>query len=242
MLWQDLATLTENLSSCDGAFWVAILARSASTYLPTKPHSCQNTSVWGPVHIYESYIYTHTQTHAHNDAPLKIWETPSDRKLKSRAAKREMTFSLAWCLIHFSLGLMHITGEKSGLRGLRWYLLALCVVILDQVLEEVHPFLGLDLIDFDQVLQDKERCRVQQRVEIHIASIVFHVAMLLGRERRLCFAVWTLCIMLITSGWVPLEAFHVRARTALILWEWGQDWETQKTPCSIREYHRSALI
>lgn len=34
-----------------------ILSRTAPAYLPTKPHSCQNTSVWWPVHIYESYIY-----------------------------------------------------------------------------------------------------------------------------------------------------------------------------------------
>ena len=32
------------------------------------------------------------------------------------------------------------------------YLLALCVVILDEVLEKVHSLLGLDLVDFDQVL------------------------------------------------------------------------------------------
>lgn len=30
------------------------------------------------------------------------------------------------------------------------------MVILYQVLEEVHTFFGLDLIDFDQVLQNKE--------------------------------------------------------------------------------------
>lgn len=47
--------------------------------------------------------------------------------------------------------------------GLRWYLLALCVVILYQVLKEVHSFLGLNLIYFDQVLQSKENSRVQYR-------------------------------------------------------------------------------
>lgn len=50
--------------------------------------------------------------------------------------------------------------------GLRRYLLALCVVILYQVLEEVHSFLGLNLIYFDQVLQSKERSRVQPGVDI----------------------------------------------------------------------------
>lgn len=50
--------------------------------------------------------------------------------------------------------------------GLRWNLLALCVVILNQVLEEVHSLLGLDLIYFDQVLQKKERGRVQPGGEI----------------------------------------------------------------------------
>lgn len=47
--------------------------------------------------------------------------------------------------------------------GLRWYLLALCVVILYQVLKEVHSFLGLNLIYFDQVLQSKEKSRVLYR-------------------------------------------------------------------------------
>lgn len=36
-------------------------------------------------------------------------------------------------------------------------LLALRVVILDQVLEEVHSLLGLNLVDFDQVLRSKDR-------------------------------------------------------------------------------------
>lgn len=36
-------------------------------------------------------------------------------------------------------------------------LLALRVVILDQVLEEVHSLLGLNLVDFDQVLQSNDR-------------------------------------------------------------------------------------
>lgn len=55
--------------------------------------------------------------------------------------------------------------EKSDIRsfkshdrgGLRRDLLALCMVILYQVLEEVHTFFGLDLVDFDQVLQNKEQ-------------------------------------------------------------------------------------
>lgn len=41
------------------------------------------------------------------------------------------------------------------------YLLALCVVILNQVLQEVHSFLGLDLIYFDQVLKAEEKSRVR---------------------------------------------------------------------------------
>lgn len=40
------------------------------------------------------------------------------------------------------------------------------MVILNQVLEEVHSFLGLDLIYFDQVLQSKETSRVQPGVEL----------------------------------------------------------------------------
>lgn len=47
------------------------------------------------------------------------------------------------------------------------------MVILNQVLEEVHSFLGLDLIYFDQVLQSKERCRVQLGVEIQGVFIGF---------------------------------------------------------------------
>lgn len=31
------------------------------------------------------------------------------------------------------------------------------MVILDQVLEEVHSLLGLNLVDFDQVLQSNDR-------------------------------------------------------------------------------------
>lgn len=54
----------------------------------------------------------------------------------------------------------------GGGERLRWNLLALCVVILNQVLEEVHSLLGLDLIYFDQVLQKKERSRVQPGGEI----------------------------------------------------------------------------
>lgn len=33
------------------------------------------------------------------------------------------------------------------------------MVVLDQVLEEVHAFFGLDLVDFDQVLRNKEERR-----------------------------------------------------------------------------------
>lgn len=63
------------------------------------------------------------------------------------------------CRIHES------SRKKSDIRsfkshdrgGLRRDLLALCMVILYQVLEEVHTFFGLDLVDFDQVLQDKEQ-------------------------------------------------------------------------------------
>lgn len=40
------------------------------------------------------------------------------------------------------------------------------MVILYQVLEEVHSFLGLDLIYFDQVLKSKQRNRVQPGVDI----------------------------------------------------------------------------
>lgn len=40
------------------------------------------------------------------------------------------------------------------------------MVILNQVLEEVHSLLGLDLIYFDQVLQKNERSRVQPGGEI----------------------------------------------------------------------------
>lgn len=58
------------------------------------------------------------------------------------------------------------TSILGGGERLRWNLLALCVVILNQVLEEVHSLLGLDLIYFDQVLQKKERSRVQPGGEI----------------------------------------------------------------------------
>lgn len=75
-----------------------------------------------------------------------------------------------------------------GSGRLRWYLLALCVVILNQVLEEIHSFLGLDLIYFDQVLQSKERSRVQPGVEIQgvfegfFGLMRYNVAALLHRE------------------------------------------------------------
>lgn len=73
------------------------------------------------------------------------------------------------------VGGMRTTGERRtfSLEGLRWHLLALCVVILNQVLEEVHSFLGLDLVYFDQVLQEEERCRVQPRGEIQVMFIGF---------------------------------------------------------------------
>lgn len=41
--------------------------------------------------------------------------------------------------------------------GFQRYLLALCVIILNQVLEKVHSFLSFDLIHFDQVLKSKEK-------------------------------------------------------------------------------------
>lgn len=44
-------------------------------------------------------------------------------------------------------------------------LLALRVVILDQVLEEVHSLLGLNLVDFDQVLQGNDRSAEVKREE-----------------------------------------------------------------------------
>lgn len=52
-----------------------------------------------------------------------------------------------------------MTHQSSGASplGRGRYLLALRVVILDQVLEEVHAFFGLDLVDFDQVLRKKQR-------------------------------------------------------------------------------------
>lgn len=62
------------------------------------------------------------------------------------------------------------------------------MVILNQVLEEVHSFLGLDLIYFDQVLQSKEKCRIQPGVEIQSVFKGFfglmrnNVAELLHRE------------------------------------------------------------
>lgn len=44
-------------------------------------------------------------------------------------------------------------------------LLALRVVILDQVLEQVHSLLGLNLVDFDQVLQSNDRRAEVKREE-----------------------------------------------------------------------------
>lgn len=41
------------------------------------------------------------------------------------------------------------------------FLLALSVVILDEVLQQVHSLLGLNLVDFDQILMDTktQSCR-----------------------------------------------------------------------------------
>lgn len=149
MLWQGRATLRENLSFCHRPTWAAVLARGAPTYLPSKPHSCQKRSVWWPVHIYERYIYTWRCT-------LKIPE--SHMREKTDFGGRRNLFSLKYTAL---------TQQGRGASSrLRWYLLALCVVILNQVLEEVHSLLGLDLIYFDQVLQREERSRVQPGVEI----------------------------------------------------------------------------
>lgn len=92
-----------------------------------------------------------------------------DTELTSGAAVRKNGKLFLWRVVTFSSwGVRHSTRELHTLRfgGLRWYLLALCVVILNQVLEEVHSLLGLDLIYFDQVLQRKKRSRVQPGVEI----------------------------------------------------------------------------
>ena len=84
--------------------------------------------------------------------------------MTSRAAKteRDTTFFsdtfLSGCDAHNG---GRLTDSGSG--GLRWYLLALSVVILNQVLEEVHSFLGLDLIYFDQVLQSKREVQSSVR-------------------------------------------------------------------------------
>lgn len=69
---------------------------------------------------------------------------------------------------YYLVSVKHTAGEQCtfGLGGLWWYLLALCVVILNQVLQEVHSFLGLDLIYFDQVLQKEERSGVRSGVKI----------------------------------------------------------------------------
>lgn len=45
----------------------------------------------------------------------------------------------------------------DSVRLFNGHLLALRVVILDQVLEQVHSLLGLNLVDFDQVLQSDDR-------------------------------------------------------------------------------------
>lgn len=91
-------------------------------------------------------------------------------------------------------------GVGGGWGG--WYLLALCVVILYQVLEEVHSFLGLNLIYFDQVLQSKERSRVQPGVDIQgvfkgfFGLMRYNVAEPLLRGEKKDF----FCIMIIASG------------------------------------------
>lgn len=112
------------------------------------------------------------------------------QKINIKDGKR-LRFSLACCKILLS-GCDERDGGASHIqaRGLRCYLLALCVVILNQVLEEVHSFLGLDLIHFDQVLQSKKMCRVQPGVKIRCVFKGFlglgryKVAVLLHREKR----------------------------------------------------------
>lgn len=91
---------------------------------------------------------------------------------KSKNQKRRKT-SFLW--IYFSEcggGELHTGVSWIHGRGLRRHLLALCVVILNQVLQEVHSFLGLDLIYFDQVLQrrGKNRCRVQKQQKVELFS------------------------------------------------------------------------
>lgn len=88
-----------------------------------------------------------------------IWEK-SDIKLQQRRGEAAFLLPILHCEILLS---EYPPGERCtfGLGRLSWYLLALCVVILNQVLQEVHSFLGLDLIYFDQVLQAEERSRVQ---------------------------------------------------------------------------------
>lgn len=100
--------------------------------LPLFHHSCQKASKTDDLCIFiESYRLTRN---------CKIHESP-----RRKATSEALTF--------FS-GVMHESHDRGGLRR---DLLALCVVILYQVLEEVHTFFGLDLVDFDQVLQNKEQ-------------------------------------------------------------------------------------
>lgn len=187
MLWQELPTLRENSSFCQGLLWAAVLDRGAPTYLRTKPHSCQNISVWWPVHIYESTAY---KRHLEDQWIIQKYESENGHSEQQWGRKPKFFF---WRVANdFSVGVMHMTGELHTFRlgGLRWYLLALCVVILNQVLEEVHSFLGLDLIYFDQVLQSKEKSRVQPVVEIQCVFKGFlhlmrcNVAGLLHRDQR----------------------------------------------------------
>lgn len=103
-------------------------------------------------------------------------------KKKSGSAKRERDafFAALWKCICY-LGGMNTAGgggtftlSGSG-GGLGWYLLALRVVILNQVLEQVHSFLGLDLIYFDEVLQNKESCTAQPEVKSQGVFVFFLV-------------------------------------------------------------------
>lgn len=144
-------------------------------------------------------------------APARSVNHTGDRKLTSRAAKtgRGVTFFFA---VFWNTFLSGCDAHNRFRGGLGWYLLALCVVILYQVLEEVHSFLGLNLIYFDQVLQSKERSRVQPGVDIQgvfkgfFGLMRYNVAELLLRGKKrllLCHRRWrerTLCIMIIASG------------------------------------------
>lgn len=167
VLWQNLETLSENLSFCH---WPTLSCGSgtSSTHLFTHqtPQLSEHICMMIRAYLWELYIYIFYLC-----APSRSMNHTGDGKLTSRAAKRWrdiQPFSLACFEKHFSAGLTHTTGSIIlwSSRGLRWYLLALCVVILNQVLEEVHSLLGLDLIYFDQVLQSKEMSKVQPGGEI----------------------------------------------------------------------------